>query len=374
MPTLIDRLRAGADNIHSIGPVRAADLMREAADALAVPPSGRRPTRPSGSLDELKHQDAVAAHIKAHGGDPAAATVAQIADAMNAVDPNATYKPNAEGNGLDWSPIQRAGVGGSIRIVAGDPKTIAALRLVGRGCHEHCLAEPRCRNRAEMRAAHGTPAEYIAAISRAAPELTVAEADLAVARYCEAWNAAPGPDAALQRSLNSTLAAMGCDPASATRAEFKQALWSASKHVEMDSMLAAVAGELEAGCADDPDLSTPIGAPSLAVAEQFDAEAHAAAEDPGGLGDIDAVELDMLPMPEQLAEHRRRGEATASVNLWPGSGLPPLMSATTKARIEQWMKRRVDPEPRGESYTPEQEAEAAEQAERFQGLDDSDRE
>ena len=38
-----------------------------------------------------------------HGGDPASATVAQIADAMNAVDPNATYKPNAEGNGLDWS-------------------------------------------------------------------------------------------------------------------------------------------------------------------------------------------------------------------------------------------------------------------------------
>ena len=103
MPTLIDRLRAGADNIHSIDPARAADLLREAADALVVPPSGRRPTRPSGSLDELNHQDAVAAHIKAHGGDPASATVAQIADAMNAVDPNATYKPNAEGNGLDWS-------------------------------------------------------------------------------------------------------------------------------------------------------------------------------------------------------------------------------------------------------------------------------
>ena len=31
MPTLIDRLRAGADNIHSIGPARAADLLREAA-------------------------------------------------------------------------------------------------------------------------------------------------------------------------------------------------------------------------------------------------------------------------------------------------------------------------------------------------------
>jgi hypothetical protein len=30
------------------------------------------------------------------------------------------------------------------------------------------------------------------------------------------------------------------------------------------------------------DLSTPIGAPSLAVAEQFDAEACAAAEEPNG--------------------------------------------------------------------------------------------
>ena len=257
--------------------------------------------------------------------------MAQIADAMNAVDPGATYKPNAEGNGLDWSPVQLAGVGGSIRIVDGDPKTIAALGLE-RGCHEHCLSEPRCRNRAEMRAAHGTPAEYIAAISRAAPELSVAEADLAVARYCEAWNAAPEPNAALQRALNSILTAMGCDPASATRAEFKQALWAAASagacigcegeqfegaicdvcgdHVELadngdgtfrrvyhsPEEIAAmrVADELEVDRADeeaalddfaDPDLSTPIGAPSLAVAEQFDAEARAASEDPGTPGD-----------------------------------------------------------------------------------------
>jgi len=75
------------------------------------------------------HQDAIAAHIKAHGGDPAAATVAQIADALNAVDPNATYKPNAAGNGLDWSPVRRAGVGGSVRIVGGDPGIAEALGL-----------------------------------------------------------------------------------------------------------------------------------------------------------------------------------------------------------------------------------------------------
>ncbi len=34
MPTLIDRLRYGAENIHSIGPVRAADLIQEAAEAI----------------------------------------------------------------------------------------------------------------------------------------------------------------------------------------------------------------------------------------------------------------------------------------------------------------------------------------------------
>lgn len=74
-------------------------------------------------------QDAIAEHIRAHGGDPAAATVAQIADALNAVDPNATYKPNAAGNGLDWSPVHRAGVGGTIRIVDGDPGALASLGL-----------------------------------------------------------------------------------------------------------------------------------------------------------------------------------------------------------------------------------------------------
>jgi hypothetical protein len=211
MPTLIDRLRAGADNIHSIGPARAADLLREAADALAVL-SERATTHEARRLELVR-----------------------------ATDSETRQEPDVDD--LHRRVADRCRQ--LARIVGGDPKVIAALGL---------------------------------------------------------------------------------------------------------------------------------DAPSLAVAEQFDAEARAAAENPGGLGDIDAVELDMLPMPEQLAEHRRRGESTASVDLWPGSGLPPLMSATTKARIEQWMKRRADPEPRGESYTPEQEAEATEQAERFQGLDDSDRE
>ena len=230
-----------------------------------------------------------------------------------------------------------------------------------RGCPDGtCLADPRCRNRAEMRANHGTPDEFELAIMRAAPELYVAEADRTVTRYRANWAAASEPDAATQRALNSELAAMGCDPASATQAEFKRALWSAMKRIELDAMMKHI----------ELDLQTPIGAPSLAIAEQFDAEARAASEDPGELGDIESVELDIPPMPVQLAEHRRR----AAVDLWPGSGLPPLLS-TTRARIEQW-KKRQSTTPGAETYdfTPEQEAEAAEQAERFQGLDDSDRE
>ncbi len=34
--TLIDRLRHGASNIHSIGPIKAADLLREAVTALEM--------------------------------------------------------------------------------------------------------------------------------------------------------------------------------------------------------------------------------------------------------------------------------------------------------------------------------------------------
>lgn len=178
-----------------------------------------------------------------------------------------------------------------------------------RGCPDGaCLANPRCRNRAEMRANHGTPAEFANAVARAAAETTVAEADRAVTGYLKAWEAATDPDAALQRALNSELAAMGCDPAAATQVEFRHAL-----------MLAKAIAER-------------FGPPSGAVA----------AEDPGELGDIEAVEIEIPPMPVQLAEHRQQ-----AVNLWPGSGegLPPLMSATTKERIRQWQNRVPAPDP-----------------------------
>ena len=54
--------------------------------------------------------------------------------------------------------------------------------------------------------------------------------------------------------------------------------------------------------------------------------------------------------------------------------VPPAERSSTMARIERWKKRQPTT-PGAETYdfTPEQEAEAAEQAERFQGLDDSDR-
>jgi len=134
--------------------------------------------------------------------------------------------------------------------IAGDP----TIDIVGeeRGCQPGaCLAEPRCRNRAEMRAAHGTPAEFAAAIARAAPELLGSEAERAIVTYNAAWEAATEPDAALQRAINSELLAMHCNSASATQAEFKRALESATKRVEMDVMPAEVArviGPNEASC------------------------------------------------------------------------------------------------------------------------------
>lgn len=323
------------------------------------------------------------------------------------------------------------------RLIAGRHSTEArAFITTGeeRGCQPGtCLAEPRCRNRAEMRAAHGTPAEFAASIARAAPELLGSEAERAIVTYNAAWADANEPSAEVQRALNSELSAMGCNPASATQAEFKRALWSAfhqllpgkllHKHVwsesgdgcwdcllslgrlgvpvyrvpdlgtdvaltfprelleglvlEVREVDGKLAGYLRLVRVED--LSTPIGAPSLAVAEQFDAEARAAAEEPGTLGDGQGVDL------------------------WPGSGLPPLMSATTIGALRRFAP---EPEPFYEASCAACEGEQfegaicnacgdhvelaangdgtfwrvyhspaqIEQAERFQGLDDSDRE
>ena len=95
-------------------------------------------------------RDSVTAHILAAGGDPDNATLAQIADAMTATDPDWDYKPNAAGNGLDATPVGRASAGGSIHIVGGDHKAIGALGLeealeAGRRAVEHMQHPSRLR-------------------------------------------------------------------------------------------------------------------------------------------------------------------------------------------------------------------------------------
>lgn len=300
-------LRAGADNIHSIGPVQAANLLRAAAETID---DLRRDFAEARQLAS-RYGIELGPHFAAHG-EHATTTERRTNIPYLGTEPLVERRLDPEARrlldnvtseeahrllGLDKIQPHILGAQGRIGIV-GDPETIASLGLAEeRGCQPGaCLAEPRCRNRAEMRAAHGTPAEFAAAITRAAPELLGSEAERAIVTYNAAWAAATEPSAEVQRALNSELAAMGCDPASATQAEFKRALWEVMK--------------------------------TKAVAEE-----------------LQAAEL-----------------------------VPPAERSSTMARIERWKKRQPTT-PGAETYdfTPEQEAEAAEQAERFQGLDDSDR-
>ena len=64
-------------------------------------------------------RDAVAEHIRAAGGNPEAATVAQIADALNATSEGATFTVNEAGDGVSWEIDQKARVT-SIEVVGGD--------------------------------------------------------------------------------------------------------------------------------------------------------------------------------------------------------------------------------------------------------------
>lgn len=192
-------LRDGATNIHSIGPDRAAGLLTTAADA----------------IDALRRDFAEARQLASRYGielGPHFAAHGERARKTGEIRSNIPYL------GTEARRLLR---------IANDP----TIHVVGeeRGCQPGtCLAEPRCRNRAEMRAAHGTPAEFAASIARAAPELMGSEAERAIVTYNAAWAAATEPSAEIQWALNSELAAMGCDPALATQAEFKRALWSAS--------------------------------------------------------------------------------------------------------------------------------------------------
>lgn len=226
-------LRIGADNIHSIGPVQAANLLRAAAE----------------TIDKLRHELNTLRRAVQSFDD----RVEPVMSPAMRAKVEAWYHDVFGRRGLSQQQDTEVSIADARTMLGiANAPTIA---VVGeeRGCapDSACAVSPRCRTRAEMRANHGTPEQFIAAISRAAGEMTVAEADRAVARYCDAWNAATEPDAALQRAINSELLAMHCNSASATQAEFKRALESATKRVEMDVMPAEVArviGPNEASC------------------------------------------------------------------------------------------------------------------------------
>lgn len=64
-------------------------------------------------------RDAVAEHIRAAGGNPEAATVAQIADALNATSEGVKFTVNAAGDGVNFEVDQKSRVR-SIKVVGGD--------------------------------------------------------------------------------------------------------------------------------------------------------------------------------------------------------------------------------------------------------------
>ncbi len=169
MPTLIDRLRHGAENIHSIGAGRAADLLREAAAA----------------IEELQR----------------------------------AQPPASEPFVSELPPVVRARIEAWIReTLKGPPdpswKTTSAFK---------CSCPRGCDDRLEMRIFHGTPEQFIAALSGAGDSLSFAERDAAAARYCDEWAAAPEGPRELTLAIHAQLCEMGCDVHSATQAEFKLA-------------------------------------------------------------------------------------------------------------------------------------------------------
>ena len=167
MPTLIDRLRHGADNIHSIGAGRAADLIREAAAA----------------IEELQRAQSVAS------------------------EPVVTLPPAVHAKLEAWIRETLKG--------PPDPSWKTAPFK--------CSCPRGCEDRLEMRIFHGTPEQFIAALSNASDNLSAAERELAAARYCDDWAAAPEGPRELTMVLHAQLRAMGCDVHSATQSEFKRA-------------------------------------------------------------------------------------------------------------------------------------------------------
>lgn len=92
-------------------------VRREIERGLATLPS-REPSRAAG-FDVGPAGNAVAEHIRAAGGDPENATVAQIADALNATTPGWTFAPNAMG-GIAQTPDQQRAIVSTIEVVGVD--------------------------------------------------------------------------------------------------------------------------------------------------------------------------------------------------------------------------------------------------------------
>lgn len=81
-----------------------------------------------------------------------------------------------------FEECERIDVGGGAQLIVYPPS--AKSEFV-------CSCAKRCRNRAEMRVTHGAPEQFNEAVFRAIGEISVKEADAAVAKYAREWAAAP---------------------------------------------------------------------------------------------------------------------------------------------------------------------------------------
>lgn len=139
-------------------------------------------------------RDAVAEHIRAAGGAPENATVAQIVDALNATSEGVTFTPNEAGDGVNWEIDQKA-IASTIEIVGGD--RVADLGLAGFdgfiARHKGALNSPETRRRiaeglAGLLASAEKPSPKVVCVS------TEAELLRGEARFEVRGMAAPNPE------------------------------------------------------------------------------------------------------------------------------------------------------------------------------------
>lgn len=252
---LLKALRRGAHNIHSIGPVQASDLLTQAADALELHHPVVDPLSGHISLVTPPRRDLLDPRLLSHHITPDAdlrsacwLALERLESALARVENlevehrKARATIDRQGTELGelrrlgpikrtleertaaiphdlLSPEQRARVRDWIR------STLSSRRA---GVPFKCSCPQGCADRLAMRAAHGTPEQFIVAISAAGAELSIAEKDIAVARYCDEWAAAPAGPVDLALAIDAQLRQDGCDPHSATQAEFKRAWETAS--------------------------------------------------------------------------------------------------------------------------------------------------